>query len=71
VDSTPVAGCHHVVDWARPHADESKYPALAESIRAAAAALGINPIKPDAPVGVASLGRSEWPIEISATVVTT
>ncbi|MEU6586213.1 RidA family protein [Nocardia sp. NPDC046763] len=54
-----------------PNWDESKYPALAEGIRAAAATLGINPIKPGALVGVASLGRPEWLIEISATAVTT
>ncbi|WP_062982599.1 RidA family protein [Nocardia anaemiae] len=54
-----------------PNWDESKFPALAEGIRAAAATLGINPIKPSALIGVASLGRPEWLIEISATAVTT
>lgn len=54
-----------------PNWDQSKYPALAEGIRAAAATLGIDPIKPGALIGVASLGRPEWLIEISATAMTT
>ncbi|MEU4511197.1 RidA family protein [Nonomuraea wenchangensis] len=55
----------YVPDW-----DESKFPALATGFRAAAATLALDLNKPSVLVGVASLGRPEWLIEISATAVT-
>lgn len=56
----------YVVDW-----DESKIDQLTTGFRNAAAKLGINPITPSALVGVTTLFRPGWLIELAATAVIT
>jgi enamine deaminase RidA (YjgF/YER057c/UK114 family) len=54
----------YVRDW-----DESKFDALVTGFRRAAERLKIDPIRPSALIGVSTLARSRWLIELVATAV--
>lgn len=52
-----------------PGLDESKFEQLVAGFRNAAATLQIDPVKPGTLIGVASLARPGWLIEIAVTAV--
>ncbi|PWV84419.1 Enamine deaminase RidA, house cleaning of reactive enamine intermediates, YjgF/YER057c/UK114 family [Prauserella marina] len=54
----------YVVDW-----DPGKMPLLGEGIGRAAAAMGVDPVKPITLLGVAALGEPDLLVEVEATAV--
>jgi enamine deaminase RidA (YjgF/YER057c/UK114 family) len=54
----------YVVDW---HAD--KMPLLGEGVARAAAAMGVDPVKPITLLGVSALGEPDLLVEVEATAV--
>jgi enamine deaminase RidA (YjgF/YER057c/UK114 family) len=54
----------YVAGW-----NEAKMEALAAGFRAAASKLGIDTVKPMTLVGVATLGRQEWLVELDVTAI--
>lgn len=54
----------YVVDW-----NEEKMPLLGEGVARAAAALGVDPVKPITLIGVVALGEPDILVEVEATAV--